>query len=113
MAFTQAVISHQYVNGNMTPASGEIVWTLTKAMTNGSVTLVPASVTSRIDASGNLLQSLVSTMDPATTPPDALWRVDVRILGSDVDTFFTAVPSGGVTVDMAGLSPFFVPAAPG
>lgn len=103
MAFTSATVSHSVSNADLTAASGSIEFTLTKRMTNGTTTIVPASITANLSASGQLSQLLTANNDAGTTPGDAMWRVDFRILGAQQETFFITVPSGGGTVDLGTL----------
>lgn len=105
MSFTITTVTHTFVNADQTPASGALVFSLSKRITNGPTTVVPASVTANLDASGNLSQALTSNADAGTIPQDSEWRVDFRILGSPVETFFITVPSGAGTVDLGSLLP--------
>jgi hypothetical protein len=105
MAFSAAVITHSFTNADLTAASGSITFTLTGRMTNGTTTLVPASITANLDGSGNLSQSLTSNVDVGTLPGDTQWRVDLRVLGASEETFFVTVPTGGGTVDLGSLLP--------
>ena len=105
MAFTQSTITHTFLNADQTPASGSVELTLTKRITNGSTTLVPASITANLNVSGQLSQSVTSNVDSATIPTDSQWRVDLRLLGAPVETFFVTVPVGPGTVDLGSLLP--------
>jgi len=105
MAFTQATITHTFLNADGTPASGEITFTLTKRMTNGTQTIIPSTVTAAVSATGTLSQLLWSTQDPGTWPQDAEYRVDFRLLGAEQEQFYVGVPSGGGTVDLGSLLP--------
>lgn len=105
MAFSTATITHQYMNADGTPSSGECVFTLLTSMTNAGVTIVPAHVTSTLSQTGELSQVLASNLDPATIPASVFWRVDERIQGAPGRTFEIQVPSGGVSVDLGGLMP--------
>jgi len=109
MTFTQSLITHTYKNADLTPAAGEVVFTLQQAMSNGGVTLAPASrITTGLDGSGSLSQALTSTEDPDTIPqePMPFWRVDERIAGASIRTFDISVPSGGASADLGTLMPF-------
>lgn len=101
--FSQATVTHTFENADGTPASGSIEFTLTKRMTNGTLTIVPASITANLNGSGALSQALTSNVDAATIPQDASWRVDFRILGAQQETFWIVVPTGGGTVDLGSL----------
>ena len=111
MSLTYSTVTHQYQNADQTPASGTVEFTLSEAITNGSVTLVPGThLSSQLDASGNLSQRLASTLDTGTISEGlAQWRVDERIAGAGVRSYDIAVPSGGVTVDLGALMPFSTP----
>lgn len=105
MAFSSAVVTHSFTNADGTPASGSITFTLTGRMTNGTNTIVPASITANLDGSGNLSQALASNLDTGTDPADTQWRVDWRVLGAQEETFFIVVPATGGTVDLGSLLP--------
>jgi hypothetical protein len=105
VSFTQSTITHTFTNADGTPASGSIEFTLTKMMTNGVNSIVPASITANLDASGDLSQALTSNGDTGTSPTDAQWRVDIRILGAQNVTEFIVVPTGGGSIDLATLLP--------
>lgn len=105
MAFTTATITHTFHNADSTPASGSITFRLSKRMTNGTTTLVPAEITSNLDASGNLSQALASNVDAATVPQDAQWIVTLRITGDSQAQYSIVVPAGGGTVDLGSLLP--------
>jgi len=103
--FSAATITHTFENADGTPASGSVTFTLTGRMTNGTTTMVPASVTANLNASGQMSQVLTSNVDPGTTPQDTQWRVDLRIQGAKEESFFIVVPSGGGSVDLGSLLP--------
>ncbi|GAC1530928.1 MAG: hypothetical protein NVS3B1_23660 [Marmoricola sp.] len=103
MPFSSSQITHSFLNSDLTPASGTVEFSLTKRITNGTQTLVPSSLNASLNASGNLSQSLTSNVDPATSPVDSQWRVDLRILGASVETFYITVPVGPGTVDLGTL----------
>lgn len=105
MSFTTATIGHNFTNADQTPASGQIKFTLTKMVTNGTTSLVPASITASLNASGVLSQVLTSNADPATTPTDSQWRVDIDILGAPNQSYFIVVPTGGGSIDLGTLMP--------
>lgn len=117
MPFTQSLVTHTYKNADLSPASGDVVFTLQQAMSNGGVTLAPASrITSQLDANGNLIQVLTSTEDPDTVPQDPTipyWRVDERVAGASIRTYEISVPSGGASADLGSLMPFVNPVEPG
>lgn len=64
--FTTATITHTFTNADGTAASGTCKFSLTGTMTNGTKTIVPASLTASLDGSGNLSQALTSNVDMAT-----------------------------------------------
>ena len=113
MAFTTATLQHSFINADGTPSSGTVECTISQAMTNGGVTVVPAAhVASTLSPTGMLNQSLVSTIDAGTYPQGCLWRFDFRIAGASIESFYAPVPSGGVTIDLGQLMPGFVPPEP-
>lgn len=105
MSFSSAVITHSFLNADGTPASGSVTFSLSKAMTNGSTTIVPATITANLSSGGVLSQALTSNADALTQPTDASWRVDIRILGAEIATYFISIPSGGGTIDLGTLLP--------
>lgn len=106
MAFSQATITHTFTNGDSTPASGTVTFWLSKRMTNGTTTIVPAEVTSTLNVSGQLSVSLYANNDAGTSPTDAQWEVTLRILGASVEgPYPITVPTGGGTVDLGSLLP--------
>ncbi len=105
MSFTHATITHSFENADGTPASGAITFTLTKRMTNGALTIVPAEITASLSPEGKISQTLTSNKDAGTVPEDTEWRVDFRVLGAPTETFFITVPSGGGEHDLGSLLP--------
>lgn len=104
MAFTTVTITHQFQNADTTPASGTITFQLSKRMTNGTLTVVPAEVIATLNGSGQLSQALTANNDAGTVPGDAEWLVTFRIQGASQDgPFAITVPSGGGTVDLGSL----------
>lgn len=104
MAFTQATVTHTFVNPDSTPASGQVTFTLSKRMTNGTQSVMPGvTVTAALDASGHLSQLLYANNDTGTIPADAQWRVDIRVGVEDDGPYFVTVPTGGGTVDLGTL----------
>jgi hypothetical protein len=105
VSFSTSEITHTFVNADGTPASGSVTFTLAKPMTNGTTTIVPASITANLNGSGALSQELTSNADTGTIPTDSQWRVDLRILGAEEVTFFIVVPTGGHATDLGSLLP--------
>jgi hypothetical protein len=105
MAFTTRTITHVFTNADGTAASGSITFWLTQRMTNSGTSVMPAQITANLDSNGNLSQSLYCNDDTDTTPTGAQWRVDLRILGAEQESFFISVPSGSGSVDLGTLLP--------
>lgn len=105
MAFTAASVTHVFDNADGTPASGQVEFTLTKRIANGGTSIAPNSIVYALNSSGSLNAVLTSNVDAATVPTDSQWRVDIRILGTEIETDFIIVPSGGGSVDLASLLP--------
>lgn len=105
MSFSQTTITHTFTNADGTPASGIVEFVLSKRITNGSTTIIPASVSAPLDATGHLSQTLTANDDPGTVPIDSQWRMDLRLQGADVETFWITVPAGTGTVDLGSLLP--------
>lgn len=74
-------------------------------MTNGTTTLVPSEITANLNGSGELSQALTANNDAGTIPEDAQWRVDLRLLGDEQETFVITVPTGGGSKDLGSLLP--------
>ena len=121
MAFTSQLITHKYLNSDLTPASGSIEFSLQIAMSNSGVTLTPGShISAALDASGNVTGSagigvsLTSTQDAGTISQGTpLWRCDERVTGAPDRTWFFSLPPGPGTVDLESLMPENNPATPG
>lgn len=105
MGFTMRTVTHTFTNADGTPASGSVTFSLTKRMTNGSTTYVPATITANPDSGGNISVSLIANNDSGTFPADSQWMVTFRILGSDLEEFPITVPSGSGTIDLGTLLP--------
>jgi hypothetical protein len=105
VSFTTVTITHSFLNADGTPGSGEVKFTLTQRMTNGSQSVLPASVTASLNGTGNLSASLWSNSDTGTSPTGAQYRVDMLLQGASEEQFFITVPSGVGTVDLGGLLP--------
>jgi hypothetical protein len=107
VSFSEALIVHKFRNADGTPASGAVQFTLEKRITQAATgeTIVPSAITSNLNDSGELSQKLLSTEDAGTIPTDSRWRVDLRLLGDQEDTWFIKVPTGGGTINLATLLP--------
>lgn len=106
MAFTQRTITHNFTNADGTPASGAVTFELTKRMSQPGQTIVPGEVSSALDASGNLSQSVAPTNDSGTMPQDALWNVTIRIQGmSPLGPYGCSVPAGSGDLDLYDILP--------
>ena len=105
MAFGACVVTHTFTNADMSPASGNIEFSLTQRITNGTQTLVPGLITANLGSSGQLSQSLTPNNDSATIPQTSQWRVDFRVLGASEETFFITVPTNTPTIDLGSLLP--------
>lgn len=106
MAFTQATITHTFTNPDSTPASGSVTFTLSKRMTNGTISIVPGvTVTIGLSSSGQLSQVLYANTDAGTVPSDAQWRVDIRVNNTEDGPYWITVPAGGGSVDLGALLP--------
>lgn len=106
MAFTSATVTHNFTNPDTTPASGQVIFSLSKRMTNGTASVVPGvTIAAALNASGQLSQTLYANNDSGTIPQDAQWRVDIRVGTSEDDVFWITVPTGGGTVDLGSLLP--------
>src|SRR5947209_1168496 len=101
MAFTSATITHTFLNPDTTPASGSVIFTLTKRMTNGTTSVMPGvTITAALSGAGALSQALYANNDTGTVPTDAQWRVDIRVGNEDDGPYYITVPTGGGSVDL-------------
>lgn len=105
MALSTCLLTHVFTNADGTPSSGVVEFSLTGRMTNGTTTIVPASINAALSSSGALSQSLTSNLDAATVPQNAQWRVDLRILGLQPETLFITVPSAVFTANTTITTP--------
>jgi hypothetical protein len=104
MSFSQTTITHRWVNADQTAASGSIVFALSDRITNGGVSIVPASeITVNLDATGSISQAVTSNLDSGTTPLDSTWNVYIRVAGASQEEQVIVVPSAGGTVDLGTL----------
>lgn len=105
MAFTHKKLQEVFKNADGTAASGALQFTLLKRMTQPGETIVPSTITSNLNTSGELSVEVTSTEDSETVPTDARWRVDYRILGDAAESFEIKVPAGSGTVNLSTLLP--------
>lgn len=106
MPFTTRQVTHTFSNADGSPASGSVTAALSKRMTNGTTTIVPAAeVTAALNSSGQLSMTLTANDDTGTVPTDAGWTVTLRIAGCNAEEFFVTVPSGSGSVDLGTLLP--------
>ena len=106
MAFTKAKISEKFVNVDGTPTQGHVVFTLSKRMSNGNETVAPSGLIVEINqATGEISVELYANNDPNTIPEDAQYRVDLRILGDERQSYYIEVPTGGGSYTLSELLP--------
>lgn len=107
MAFTFATLTHQFPTINGANAIGEVTFTLVEEMSNGADTYAEGSVIEETLSAGALSATVPSNVDTGTVPtiPQPQWRVDIRIVGSPVQTFFITVPASAGTIDLFTLIP--------
>lgn len=105
MTLTTVTVTHTFTNADGTAASGTVLFTLSKRVTNGGTTVLPGEIVTQLDGSGHLSQALVANTDAGTMPTDSLWQVDLRLAGISPETFFITVPAGAGTVDLGTLLP--------
>jgi hypothetical protein len=99
------MLTHTVQNADATPGSGSITFTLTKRITNGSITVLPSEITANLNVKGELAQELIANTDNETVPTDSQWRVDFRLLGDAQETFYITVPAGSGAIDLGSLLP--------
>lgn len=105
MAFSYCVVSHTFSNADGTPASGSVEFTLSGRMTQPDTTIMPGNVTATLNGAGSFSQMLASNVDSATVPQTTTWRVDIRIAGSEIETFNIVVPTDTASEDLGALLP--------
>ena len=109
MAFSTRTITHTFTGADGSAAAGSITFALTKRITNGTTTILPAEITATLDANGNLSQVLTANTDTGTMPQDSEWRVDWRISSTSgapvTESFWIVVPAGSGAVDLGSLLP--------
>jgi hypothetical protein len=106
VAFTQRTVTHVFLNGDLTAASGSVAFVLDKLITNDGTSLIPLDITSSLDGSGNLSQSLTCNTDADTLPTDSQWRVDITLAGAlSTQTYYVSVPPGIGPIDLFSLIP--------
>lgn len=98
--FTAPAITHTFVNADSTNASGAVEFSLLARITNGATSVVPSSLTANLSTAGTFSQVITSTLDPGTFPTNAQWRIDMRILGAQEESWVTAIPP--IQTEMAG-----------
>ena len=108
--FTQATITHTFLNADDSVATGKLTFTLDDQMTNGTSTVMPTRFEVTLNGSGAFSQLLYSNVDPGTTPPppwQTRWRVDFHITGASQRTYWIEIPTGGGTIDLFTLIPSY------
>ncbi|HEX5347847.1 MAG TPA: hypothetical protein VFW64_12235 [Pseudonocardiaceae bacterium] len=106
MSFTVRTVTQTFANADGTPASGKVTFDLSGRMTNGGTTILPNEVTAPLDGSGAMTVTLAANDDTGTLPAGVQWRVTVRILGAEEESYFVTVPSAGSgSIDLGSLLP--------
>lgn len=105
MPFSTTPLAHSFLNGDGTPASGQVSAVLSARMSNGGTTIIPTTVTASLDSTGAVSLRVASNLDPGTVPADVTWQVTLRILGASEETFDVVVPVSSTAVDLASLFP--------
>jgi hypothetical protein len=105
MAFTYTTIVEQYGAG----ATGTVRFVLDRQMSNGGdVAGLGAAWIATLDGSGNISQSLPSTLDTGTRTPsgttDARMKVHEVITGRTDRIYYVQIPTGPGTVDLGSLA---------
>ena len=104
--FTKAKISEKFSNVDGSTTQGHVVLTLTKRMSNGSETIVPSEIEALINEStGEISVELPANNDAGTVPEDAKYRVDLRIVGDERQSYYIEVPPGGGSYTLSELLP--------
>lgn len=74
-------------------------------MSQTGETILPEPVTATFNAAGEMSVELPSNRDAATTPGNTQYRLDLRVIGQDPQTFWIVVPTGPGTTDLYSLLP--------
>ncbi len=105
MAFTQVTVSHTFINGDGSAASGSLTFTYPFELNNGVQTVSEDPIDVTLSSNGTFSQVLLATDDVGTTPAGALCRVDIRLTGQEPKTYFVSIPSASPTVDLDAILP--------
>ena len=114
MSFTLINVTHGPIfNLDGSYASGEILFRLTKRITNGVQTYAPQiAAKATLSGTGTISISLPANNDPATVPGDSQYVVTFLLNGAAAqmlsqDEYFITVPynAAGGTVDLGTLLP--------
>jgi hypothetical protein len=71
--------------------------------------ILPEPVTAAFNSAGEMSVELPSNRDAATTPGNTQYRLDLRVVGQDPQTFWITVPTGPGTTDLYSLLPLSDP----
>lgn len=104
MAFTYVAITRTFNDAEGQAAAGAVVFTPVTPMFN-DLTVVKKAVTATLTSAGVLSQLLAANTDPGTTPTGTTYRVDEKITGQPVLTYYIQVPhDAGSTLDLRALA---------
>lgn len=111
MAFTTITVTCDYDLADGTDPAGEITFTPTQPMVNGT-TVVAAPVVGKLDVDGILSIQLVANTDPGTVPTGTSYEVREDI-GGAARTSWVVIPHGaGSPIDLSTLARIYAaPAA--
>jgi hypothetical protein len=103
------MITHTFKGPSGAAAVGSAEFTLSERMSQPGSSILPEAVTATFNGSGEMSVELPSNRDSETTPGDTQYRLDLRIVGQDPQTFWIVVPTGPGTTDLYSLLPLSDP----
>jgi hypothetical protein len=109
IAFTRRTLTHTFKSPSGAALAGSAEFTLSERMSQPGETILPEPVTATFNAAGEMSVELPSNKDAETTPGDTQYRLDLRIVGQDPQTFWIVVPTGPGTTDLYSLLPLSDP----
>jgi len=78
-------------------------------MSQPGTSILPEAVTATFNSAGEMSVELPSNKDAETTPGNTQYRLDLRVVGQDPQTFWITVPTGPGTTDLYSLLPLSDP----
>lgn len=103
MTFSYVTIVETFETAGDVAARGTVTFTPVAQMHNG-ISVVAAPEVAALDSTGSIAKRIAATTDPATRPVGVTYRVDERIVGQPMLTYYKAVPHDqGATLQLSSL----------